>query len=56
MGRVFAALTAELVELQALSGRLAVLGRRVVLVLAVGALELNDFAGHVFPFSITQGG
>jgi hypothetical protein len=42
--RVLAAGIAELRELQAASGRLLVLRRRVVPVLALGALQCNDFA------------
>ena len=48
---VLAALPAELVELQTLRGRLAVLGRRVVLIFALGALQLTDFAGHSNSYS-----
>jgi hypothetical protein len=45
---MFAALTAELVELQTLGRGLTILGCGVVTVLAVGALKLTDFAGHYF--------
>ncbi len=43
---VLAALPAELAELEPLRGRLAVLGRRVILIFALGALQLTDFARH----------
>jgi hypothetical protein len=43
---MLAALAAELVELQTAGGRLLVLRRGVVLVLAISTLQLNDFAGH----------
>jgi hypothetical protein len=43
---MLAALAAELVELETASSRLLVLGRGVVLVLAISTLQLNDFAGH----------
>jgi hypothetical protein len=43
---MFAALAAELAELQTAGGRLLVLGGGVVLVLAISTLQLNDFAGH----------
>src|SRR3954453_23172336 len=45
---MFAALAAELVELQPLGRGLAILGCGVVTVLAVSALKLTDFAGHFF--------
>src|SRR5882724_10219450 len=47
MGGVLAARIAELLELQTASCGLLVLGRRVVPVLAIRALECNDFA-HLF--------
>jgi hypothetical protein len=46
MVRVLAALTAKLAELETFGRGLAILGRRVVLILAYRALKLNDFAGH----------
>jgi hypothetical protein len=45
--RVLAAGIAELRELQTAGGRLLVLRRRVVPVLALGALQCDDFA-HLF--------
>jgi hypothetical protein len=48
MRGMFAALAAELVELQPFSRRLAILGGGIITVLAVGALKLTDFAGHCF--------
>jgi hypothetical protein len=45
--RVLAAGVAELRELEPASGRLLVLRRRVIPVLALGALQCNDFA-HLF--------
>jgi hypothetical protein len=51
MVRVLAALTAKLTELETLRRGLAVLGRRVILILARCALQLNNFASHKFiPF------
>ena len=46
MVRVLAALAAKLAELETLGRRLAVLGRRVVLILAHRALQLTNFARH----------
>jgi hypothetical protein len=40
---VLAAAVTELLELQTASGRLLVLRRRVVALLALGALQCNDF-------------
>jgi hypothetical protein len=40
---VFAAAVTELLELEAASGRLLVLRRRVIALLALGALQCNDF-------------
>ena len=48
--RVLAAGVTELGELEATGGRLLVLGRRVVPVLALGALQCNYFA-HLFILS-----
>src|SRR5437588_5918106 len=42
--RVFALVTAELLQLELLRHRFLVLGRRVVSTLALGALERNDFS------------
>jgi hypothetical protein len=44
--RVLAALTAKLAELETFGRGLAILGRRVILILAYSALKLNDFTGH----------
>jgi hypothetical protein len=46
MVRVLAALAAKLAELETFSRGLAVLGRRVILILARRALKLNNFASH----------
>jgi hypothetical protein len=46
MDLVLAAMPAELLQFQPLGGGLLILGRRVVPVLALGALERNDVAGH----------
>src|SRR5215469_10570089 len=46
MRLVLAAMTAELLQLDALRRRLFVLGRRIVPVLALAALERNDFSRH----------
>ena len=46
MVRVLAALAAELAELKTLRRGLAVLGRRVILILAYRALELANFTSH----------
>ena len=43
---VLAALPAEFVELEPFRGRLSILGCRVILIFALGALQLTDFAGH----------
>ena len=50
MRRVLAAGVAELGELQTAGGRLLVLGRRVVAVLALGALESDNFAHCVYSY------
>jgi hypothetical protein len=47
MCRVLAAAVAELLELETASGRLLVLRRRVVPLLAIRALQCHDFA-HLF--------
>jgi hypothetical protein len=47
MVRVLAALAAKLAELETLGRGLAVLGRRVVLILAHRALQLTNFARHM---------
>jgi hypothetical protein len=49
MRRVLAALPAKLAELQAVRRRLPVLRRGVVLVFALGALQLNNFPWHKTP-------
>jgi hypothetical protein len=46
MRLVLPAMPAELLHFQALGGRLLVLGRGVIPVLALRALERNDIAGH----------
>jgi hypothetical protein len=46
MIRVLAALTAKLAELETFGRGFTVLGRRVILILAHSALELNNFASH----------
>ena len=46
MRRVLAALPAELAHLQPVRRRFPVLGRRVIPVLALGALQLNNFPRH----------
>ena len=46
MRSMFAALAAELVELETAGGRLLVLRRGVVLILTVSTLQLHDFPGH----------
>jgi hypothetical protein len=43
---MFAALLAKLAELETLGGGLAVLGGRIIAVLALTALQGNDFAWH----------
>ena len=47
MVRVLAAGVTELREFEAASGRLLILGSRVIPVFAFGALQCNDFA-HLF--------
>ena len=49
MCRVFAAAVTELLELETASGRLLVLRRRVVALLALGTLHRNDFPHFRFP-------
>jgi len=51
---MFAAEVAELLELETSGGGLLVLGRRVVPVLTVRALEGNDFAHDVAPSNVTN--
>jgi hypothetical protein len=46
MRRVLAATATELLELQSFSGRLPVLGRRIIPLFAITALQCNDFSGH----------
>jgi hypothetical protein len=46
MVRVLAALAAKLAELETFGRGLAILGRRVILILTCSALKLNDFPGH----------
>jgi hypothetical protein len=46
MRRMLAATTAEFLELQPLSRRLPVLGRRIIALFAITALHRNDFSGH----------
>ncbi len=46
MRRVLAALPAKLAELQTVRGCFPVLGRGVVFVFALRALQLNNFPGH----------
>ena len=48
MCRVLAAAITELRELQATGGRLLVLRRRVIPVLAFGALQCDDFAHYLY--------
>jgi hypothetical protein len=43
---VLAALPAKLAELETFGRGLAVLSRRVILILAYRALQLNNFASH----------
>ncbi len=52
MIRVLAALPAELAELETFGRGLAVLGRRVILILAHSALELTNFARHELFLSV----
>ena len=51
---MLAALTAELAELKTFRRGLAVLGRRVILILTRRALQLNNFARHMPFLSITR--
>jgi hypothetical protein len=51
---VLAALTAKLAELETLRRRPAVLGGRVVLILAHGALQLTNFARHIAVLSFSR--
>ena len=46
MRLVLPAMRAELLKFQTLGSGLLVLGRRIIPVLALGALERNDIAGH----------
>ena len=46
MRRVLAATAAELLEFQPLGRRFAVLGRRVVPLFAITALQRDDLSGH----------
>ena len=56
MRRVLAARPAKLVELQPARGGLLVLGGRVIAILAITALQRNDFAGHsASPFRLPRG-
>ena len=50
MHLVLAAAATELLELQTARGRLLVLGRRVVPLLALSALQCDNFTQVVFPF------
>jgi hypothetical protein len=52
MVRVLAALTAKFAELETFGRGLAVLGRRVILILAHRALQLNNFARHSSSFRL----
>jgi hypothetical protein len=52
MRLVLAAAAAELLELQTARGRLLVLGRRVIPLLALGALQCNNFPHPANPFSL----
>ena len=54
MVRVLTALTAKFAELETFGRGLAVLGRRVILILAHRALKLNNFARHFLFLSITR--
>ena len=47
MVRVLTALTAKLAELETFGRGLAVLGRRVILILTRSALQLNNFTRHL---------
>jgi hypothetical protein len=46
MRRVLAATIAELLELQPFRRRLPVLGRRIIPLFAITALQRNNFSGH----------
>jgi hypothetical protein len=46
MRRVLAADAAELFQLQPLRHSLSILGRRIVPLFAITALQRNDFSGH----------
>jgi hypothetical protein len=46
MRRVLAAPTAELLQLQPVRCRFAVLGRRIIPLFAIAALQRNNFSGH----------
>ena len=50
MGRVFTAELAELLEFQLVSGLLLVLGRRIILTLALSAIQSNDHAHDLLPY------
>jgi hypothetical protein len=43
---VLAATAAEFLEFQSLGRRLPVLGRRIIPLFAITALQCNDFSGH----------
>ncbi len=47
---VLAALPAELIELETFRRGLPILGRRVILIFALGALQLTDFARHSYSY------
>jgi len=60
MVRVLAALTAKLTKLETFGRSLAILGRRVILILTHSALELNNFTSHllrpfVYPAAVPPG-
>jgi hypothetical protein len=46
MRRVLAATAAEFLEFQSLGRRLPILGRRIIPLFAITALQCNDFSGH----------
>src|SRR5258708_6714385 len=52
---VLAASTAKLLFFQLIGGLLLVLGRGVILTLALGAIETNDHSHWVLPSSVTRG-
>jgi hypothetical protein len=54
MHLMLAAAVTELLELDTTRGRLLVLRRRVVPLFALGALQCNDFAHFLKPFSSCQ--